>query len=199
MDFFVLRQHFYDSIIVVLEASVFYMTIVSLLKVFSQQEQLFISCLMMMYAYMCNSFSMMRSKLIVGFHILIFCWLKVVFHVSIALPSINNLVLVIVMLLFSVWASTYNYECIPVDKLRGGMILSSFSVLLLNKSNIKNLSVNTSESMSARLTEQDVVQIKKWSKTKKGKKTITIVREIPFAVMISFGLISWTIIRYLGR
>lgn len=89
----------------------------------------------------------------------------------------------------------YNYEEIKIDELKPRMILSLSAIIDFYGSNVKNLPHSTTEDTDSRITEIEVDSIKRWSKTKKGKETIVIVRHLPFAPFILIGTIVYFIFR----
>ena len=92
-------------------------------------------------------------------------------------------------------SSKYNYETINVSDLKARMILSFGSVIQFYGSNVKGLPKSTTESTDSRLTEDEVSSIKRWSKTKRGKDEITIVKHLPFAPFILIGEIIFFVIK----
>ena len=89
---------------------------------------------------------------------------------------------------------TYHH-IIKVEDLKPRMILSFGSVLKFYSSKVKGLPKSTTETTDSRLTEEEVESIKRWSKTKKGKETIVIVRHMPFAPFMLAGEILFFILK----
>ncbi len=83
--------------------------------------------------------------------------------------------------------SRYNYQTIPEENLRPGMIICASNIMMMMSSNIEGLPDKLSEDMACRLTEEQVNAVHKWFKSKKDIDTITIVRKIPFAIFIAIG------------
>ena len=108
--------------------------------------------------------------------------------------SINwvSYLIVVLLLLFRLIADKYNYKTILVSELKPGMILSVGSVLAFAKSRVSGLPEYSSEDLKSRLTAEEVESINRWSTSKYGQKTITIVRKIPFALFIAIGAIVFT-------
>lgn len=112
--------------------------------------------------------------------------------------NIKMVVLVLFIILFRIISEKYNYEEIKVDDLKPRMILSYVSILFFYGSRVQGLPQTTDESTDSRLSEEEVNSIKRWSKTKKGKENITIVRHMPFApFMLAGQLIFWLFKLYL--
>lgn len=99
--------------------------------------------------------------------------------------------LVIVLYIVRIFAQKYNYKLIPVTELKKGMILAVASVVMFSGSRIKGLPTYTTEDMKARLSEAEVDNIIRWSKSKNGSDSIVIVRKIPFVVFIMIGTILY--------
>lgn len=84
-------------------------------------------------------------------------------------------------------ANGYNYREIETDQVSKGMVLSFITVSKFMKSRVKGLPVYTTEDMSSRITDEEVIAIKRWKDSKYGEKTIVIVKKIPFAIFIIMG------------
>ena len=102
------------------------------------------------------------------------------------------------LLLFRIVADKYNYKTILVSELKPGMILSVGSVLAFTRSRVSGLPQYTSEDLKSRLSSEEVESIIRWSNTKSGQETITIVRKIPFALFIAIGTVLFTVLEVLG-
>ena len=104
-------------------------------------------------------------------------------------------VLVLIIMAFRDIAEKYNYEEIRIEDLKPRMILSYGSVLNFYGSRVKGLPQSTTESTDSRLTLDEVESIKRWSKSKKGKETIVIVKHMPFAPFILCGELIFFIVK----
>lgn len=104
-----------------------------------------------------------------------------------------NYVLVVVLLLCQMTISVNQYEEVEISHLKKGMILSSFSSLLMQNSRVRGLPPVSTEDLKSRLTEEQVESIGRWAKSRKVS-TITIIRKIPFAIFIFAGFMSYFII-----
>lgn len=89
---------------------------------------------------------------------------------------------------------SFNYETIPTQEVSAGMILSAHTVVLFSGSRVKGLPLLTSEDLKARLTQEEAESVHRWGKTKKGHETVTIMRKMPFAIIISLGLMFYLLI-----
>lgn len=103
--------------------------------------------------------------------------------------------IVFIIILYRTISNKYNYKEINIKDLKDRMILSFGSVLNFYGSKVKGLPLKTDETTDSRLTKEEVESIKKWSKTKKGKETITIVKHMPFAPFMFVGEVIFLIIK----
>lgn len=118
-----------------------------------------------------------------------------IFGFEIGLIDIKLFALALVIMIFRRISEKYNYEEIKVEDLKPRMILSFGSVLKFYGSRVKGLPQTTTETTDSRLSQEEVDSIKRWSKTARGKKTVVIVRYMPFAPFILIGEILFWILR----
>lgn len=118
-----------------------------------------------------------------------------IFGLEIYSINVKMILMVLLIILFRMVSEKYNYEEIKVEDLKPRMILSFGSVLNFYGSRVKGLPQNTTETTDSRLNEDEVNSIKRWSKTSKGKDTITIVRHMPFAPFMLAGEILFFILK----
>ncbi|WP_290146288.1 hypothetical protein, partial [uncultured Dubosiella sp.] len=104
-----------------------------------------------------------------------------------------NYVFVMVLLLCQMTIRINQYEEVEIGNLKKGMILSSFSSLLMQNSRVRGLPPISTEDLKSRLTEEQVESIARWAKSRKVS-TVTVIRKIPFAIFIFAGFISYFII-----
>ena len=107
--------------------------------------------------------------------------------------NLENYVLVLLLLLCQMTIRTNLYEEVLVSDLKKGMILSSFSSLLMQNSRVRGLPKVSSKDLKSRLTNTQIESIKRWASGKKVESVI-IVKKIPFAMFIFGGFISYFII-----
>lgn len=98
-----------------------------------------------------------------------------------------NFGITVLLIILRCFINEYDYKDINVSQLKKGMILSFGTSLLFIDSKVDGLPSQSTENLRSRLTEDEVTAVKKWSKTKAGSETISIVRKIPFAIFISVG------------
>jgi len=108
---------------------------------------------------------------------------------------LRNYVIVIGAIFIRHFVSGYNYQEIPTSEVRTGMVLAYTSVLLFQGSTIKDLPASTSEDMRDRINDVQAEAIHRWGKSKKGRPSIVIVRKMPFAIFIVFGILLYILIR----
>ena len=165
---------------------------------FCERNALFLAVLMLLYSYLCSSNHILSSWPSLTLHG-VFLFIGILmgeWHFSLSNYWIYFAVGAV--FLFRRWAAGYNYQRIPTDAVRPGMILSAAPVLSFAASRIQGLPDNASESMSSRLTAAQAEAVRKWGRSAKGSADIVIIRKIPFAIFISGGMLVWVIIRLLG-
>ena len=72
-------------------------------------------------------------------------------------------------------------------------------MIMFQTSKVHSLPGDPSEELTARLTEEEAMAVRRWGKSSQGKPNIWIVRKVPFAIMIYIGFIGWMLLRILGR
>ena len=107
----------------------------------------------------------------------------------------KNIIVIFLIILLREVCNLYNYKEISVNELKEGMVLSYSTVISFYGSNIKKLPHFTTEDTDSRITNEQVESIKRWSKSKKGKDSIIIVRHIPFAPFIFIGSVIYFLLK----
>lgn len=102
----------------------------------------------------------------------------------------ENYILVLVLLICQMTIKTTIYEKIEVSQLKKGMILTTFSSMLMQTSITKGLPGISTEDLKSRLTNEEIESIKIWAKAT-HTESLTIVKKIPFAIFISIGIILY--------
>lgn len=105
----------------------------------------------------------------------------------------ENYTLVLILLLCQMTIKTTIYEKVQVDQLRKGMILTTFSSVLMQSSITKGLPGVSTEDLKSRLTSAEIESIKIWAKATHTEE-LTVVKKIPFAIFISIGFLSYFIL-----
>lgn len=111
------------------------------------------------------------------------------------MPNINLYLYVVIILFFRFTSEKYNYLIIPTSEVKSGMILSSATIMIMNASRVKGLPKTTTEDMRSRISQDEADSIIHWEHTKYGMSEITIVRKIPFAIFITFGVLVFLLLR----
>lgn len=105
----------------------------------------------------------------------------------------ENVALVFFLSICNATIKTTIYEQIAVDDLKKGMILTLLSSMLMQTSKTKGLPGISTEDLRSRLSEEEVESVRTWAKATKTT-SLTIVKKIPFAVMISAGYMMCAIL-----
>lgn len=98
----------------------------------------------------------------------------------------ENYILVLILLICQMTMKTAIYEKVEVSQLKKGMILTTFSSMLMQASITKGLPGISTEDLKSRLTDEEVESIKIWAKAT-HTENLTVVKKIPFAIFISIG------------
>lgn len=101
--------------------------------------------------------------------------------------------LVLALLVCQTVIKTSLYESVAVDRLQAGMILSMFSSLVMQSSDMDGLPGVSTEKLKSRLTETEVESVKAWARAARVE-TLTIVKKVPFALFISLGFLLYCIV-----
>ncbi len=99
-----------------------------------------------------------------------------------------------VLLLCQMTIKTNLYKQIPTLQVRKGMILSTVSSVMMQNSGIEGLPGISAEDLRNRLSDTEAESVRRWGKSTKGLKDITIVKKIPFAIFIAMGYVAYFII-----
>jgi Flp pilus assembly protein protease CpaA len=102
----------------------------------------------------------------------------------------KDYILVLVLLLCQMTIKTTIYEKVEVTQLKKGMILTTFSSMLMQTSITKGLPGISTEDLKSRLTNEEIESIKIWAKAT-HTESLTIVKKIPFAIFISIGILLY--------
>ena len=102
----------------------------------------------------------------------------------------ENYILVLVLLVCQMTIKTTIYEKVEVSQLKKGMILTTFSSMLMQTSITQGLPGISTEDLKSRLTNEEIDSIKIWAKAT-HTESLTIVKKIPFAIFISIGILIY--------
>lgn len=108
---------------------------------------------------------------------------------------IDTYMATIVIILLRMIAEKYNYQTIPTENVKLGMVLSWATVAAFQPSRGRGLPSVTTEDMRSRITAEEADSIVRWKDSKNGSETITIVRKLPFAIFIAVGTMAFMAMR----
>lgn len=106
----------------------------------------------------------------------------------------ENYIFVLVLLLCQMTIKSTIYEKVKVQDLKKGMILTTFSSILMQNSITKGLPTISTEDLKSRLTMEEVESVKIWAKATHTEE-LTVVKKIPFAMFITIGFFIYFVIR----
>lgn len=107
--------------------------------------------------------------------------------------DILSLMITVVVMILKDGMAKYNYETIPTNQVKSGMILALSTVMQFKQSRVKGLPLFTDESTKSRITLEETEAIRRWEKSKNGEGNITIVKYLPFGIFMTIGLIVYII------
>ena len=185
--------------VIIVETTAFYCLLSILFPHMITDQPLLIAAIMLVYAYICASIPFMQRWYLVLFHILVIAIAWALGRWKISIPPWQNYVWIALSIGVQRYCALYNYQLIPTNKIKKGMIPATETVVMFQASRVHSLPKDASEDLSARITEEEAAAIKRWEKSSMGRSTIWIVRKVPFAIMIYIGFILWICFRLWGR
>ena len=117
----------------------------------------------------------------------------VMFHVLPVSTNIESYGIVIFLLGCQLVAKTNLYDKRKIEGLKSGMILSTYSSMMLQNSRVRGLPCVSTEDLRSRLSEEEVLAIRRWAKNRDVKELV-IVKKIPFALFLGLGFIIYFVI-----
>ena len=193
------KAFFWGFLIIVTETTAFHCLWFWLFSDLINQQALFFAALMLAYAYMCGTLPVMRRWYVVAVHVLIIVIMWLCKQWYFELPSWKNYLIIASVFGIQRFCSLYNYQLIATEQVKAGMILAGETVIMFQKSKVHSLPSDPSEELTARISEEEAMAVKRWGQSSKGKPNIWIIRKVPFAIMIYIGFIGWVLLRILGR
>lgn len=184
---------------VIIETTAFATLLLIVFPVFIQEQPMFFSAFILLYAYICGINDWMKKWYILALHILILLVAAILNAWAFTLPSWENYLFMALALFIQWYCSLYNYQLIKTSSIRKGMIPAAETVISFQVSKVHSLPQDPSEEITARITEEEAAAIRRWESSAKGKPEIWIVRKVPFAIMITIGFIIWVIVRNVWR
>lgn len=196
---FSLRSFASGFLFIVIETTAFHSLWSWLFPDLIDQQALLFAALMLAYAYLCGTLSVMKRWYVVAGHALIILTMWLLKKWSFALPSWNTYLIMVLVFAIQRFCSLYNYQLVPTGQVRAGMIPAAETVILFQTSKVHSLPTDPSEELTARLSEEEADAVRRWERSVQGKPSLWFVRKVPFAVMIFIGFIGWMLLRILGR
>lgn len=108
--------------------------------------------------------------------------------------DVRGLMIAAAVFLLRSFAERYNYDVIPATDAKSGMILSYGTILRFMNSNVKGLPQSTTEDMASRITQEQADSIVRWGASPRRQESITVLRKIPFATFITFGVLIYVVL-----
>ena len=165
---------------------------------FIAEESLFCAVVMIVYVLWCNSRSWMRKWQAILAHGIVIVIFWGINSWKIALPDWSSQLVLVAVILCQQFLAMYNYQLIPTQNVKTGMILSAETVFQFQISRVQGLPVDASEELSAKISEAQAAAVRRWEQSAHGQSTVWIVRKVPFAIMILIGFVTWSILRIGG-
>ena len=144
-----------------------------------------------LFVYAVSMIRILQNKWVVSAIVLFDIVMMIVTHNFVIIVYWYNYVLVITFMIIRALVSKYNYKIIKTEEVTQGMVLSKVDTMFMHQYNIKGMPDISDETLRSRITEEEAQLIRRWGKTKHGKKEVTIVRKVPFASFMSIGLIIY--------
>jgi preflagellin peptidase FlaK len=142
-----------------------------------------------------NAVEVFRSKVLLV-AVLIFDILMTIFTGNITINTFwLSYVVVLLFIMIRIFINKYNYQNIPTESVRKGMILSQATTILFQQSRVKGLPRVSDESLKSRLSEEEAEAVRRWESSKYGQPSVNIVRKMPFGVFMFSGLLLYLVIR----
>ena len=105
--------------------------------------------------------------------------------------DMKSIALAALVMVFRTLTDKYNYREIQAVDVKKGMVLSYGTILGFANSKVKGLPKYTTEDIATRISQEEADSIVRWTSSKYGKKTITVLRKMPFAFFIAVGFIIY--------
>lgn len=179
----------------IVEVTAVHSVIYALFPSFVENNELIAFLVIMIYAYVCGSLSVMRRRPVVLFHGLVIIGVWIAMKWKLTIPDFRGYLIIVIVMIVQRLAGMYNYQLIPTSKADKGMIPAAETVILFQTSRVQNLPKDPSEELTAKMTEDEAAAVRRWETSAKGKHEIWIVRKVPFAFMIAIGFAAWMIFR----
>jgi preflagellin peptidase FlaK len=150
-------------------------------------------CGCMLFAWFVGKYGIFRKWYTIGATVVIDVMMSLMLKMIPFSINPENYMLVILLLLFQMMIKINLYEEVELTELKKGMILSTFSSIIMQGSRVRGLPSVSSEDLRDRLTQEQVESIQRWGEGRKIE-TVSVVKKIPFAVFLSLGYINYLIL-----
>lgn len=145
-------------------------------------------------AWFISSSKQLRRRVVCCTALAVDLVLSMYLHIVPIGTDVKRYLFLFTVILLKIILSEQNYQTIPTQQVRSGMILSTAASMQFLTSRVKGLPQISTEDLRCRLTEGEAESIKRWEHSAAGKPQITIVRKIPFAIFIFLGFLAYFIL-----
>lgn len=152
-----------------------------------------IRILCMTVAWIVGKYTFLKKPIMMGCVLVIDVILSIAFNVIPISINPENYVLVVILLLCQMTIKSNLYETVCIGDLKEGMILSTFSTMMMQGSRVRGLPKISTEDLRDRVTRDEIESIKRWAEGRNIDQ-ITIVKKIPFAVFLFMGFVTYFIV-----
>lgn len=183
---------YFQNVLILSGVSVLYNLMVTpYIQILEMVYTILCVCLVSMIQNIDFFYSRIASLLLILLNVVVFLVTKK----STLFSNIYVNIIVLVIMLVRIFIDQFNYQEIDTIHIKAGMVLSRASSTLFRNSRVKGLPDISDETLSSRLSPEEVSSIIRWKDSKYGTPTLVIVRKIPFAIFISLGTIFYFILR----
>ena len=165
---------------------------------FCQTNPLILVVLQFVMVVQFKRYHTLQSNILLGIHVLFWLITVIVDGAYFSVDAIRSWIIIAVVLLSEKEAASYNYTTIKTSEVKKGTVLSYSSIMMMQKSRIKNLPRRVGEDLTAKLTEEEATAVKRWAASPNGQENVVIVRKIPFGVFIWLGFIFFLVVKMKG-
>lgn len=153
-----------------------------------------IRCLCMIVAWCVGHYSIFKRVFLLIPTVIALIILSIINRTFPISLNAENYIFVLLLLLCQMTIKTNIYEKVKIQDLKKGMILTTFSSVLMQNSITKGLPQVSTEDLKSRLSVDEVESIKIWAKATHVEE-LTVVKKIPFAMFISIGFLIYFVVR----
>jgi preflagellin peptidase FlaK len=175
-----------------------YICVITLCVEFAEIKGIFINewiirmCCMFV-AWLVGKYAIFRKWYTIGCAIVVDIVLSLMFRTIPFSVNLENYLLVVILLLCQMTIKTNLYEDVKLTELKKGMILSTFSSIMMQGSRVRGLPTISSEDLRDRLTQEQVDSIQRWGNGR-NIEMVSVVKKIPFAIFLYMGYFSYMLL-----